>query len=50
VVEILVGENYAPQVPYAYAGLGQGSAYRIRLVWEASIDQRGAFFLIQDQG
>jgi hypothetical protein len=31
VVEILVGEDYAPQVPHPCAGLDQGSADRLSL-------------------
>jgi hypothetical protein len=31
-VEILVGKDYASQIPHSYAGLYQGSADRLRLI------------------
>jgi hypothetical protein len=50
VVVALVGEDYAPSGPYSDTALIQGSADRLRLIWKAGIDQRGAIFLINDQG
>src|SRR5215218_3580729 len=50
VVEVLVGEDYAPQVPHAHAGLGQGAADRPRLTRQPRLDQRVAILVIEDQG
>jgi hypothetical protein len=50
VVEVLVGEDYAPQVPHAHAGLDQGAADRPRLTRQPRIDQRVAILVIEDQG
>lgn len=33
VVVVLVGEDYAPSVPYSDTALIQGSADRLRLIW-----------------
>jgi hypothetical protein len=32
-VEVLVGKDYASQIPQSYAALNQGSADRLRLIW-----------------
>src|SRR5215211_2871429 len=50
VVEVLVGEDYAPQVPHPYAGLGQGGADYLGLTRQACVDQRVTVLLIHDQG
>ena len=50
VVEILVGEDYAPQVPHPYAGLDQSGTDYLRLTRQARVDQRVAVLLVQDQG
>ena len=50
VVQVLVGEDYAPQVPHPYAGLDQRGADRLRLTRQAGVDQRVAVLLVQDQG
>jgi hypothetical protein len=35
VVEVLVGEDYAPQILHPYAGLGKGDADRLDLTRQA---------------
>jgi hypothetical protein len=31
-VEVLVGKDYAPQIPHSYSALDQGSADHLRLI------------------
>jgi hypothetical protein len=50
VVEVLVGEDYVPQVPHSNAGVGQGCADYLRLTRQACVDQHVAVLLVQDQG
>jgi hypothetical protein len=50
VVEVLVGEDYAPQVTDPYAGLDQGGADRLGLIRQASVDQSVAVLHVKDQG
>ena len=50
VVEVLVGEDYASQIPHPNAGLAQGRADRLRLTRQPRVDPRAAVLVIEDRG